>query len=78
MGIREQFDAMVGELVKGEADDLLEKHIARTREWIEMEEAGGHTVTLTDLIKKLQSEPNRKGPVVAAYAAALWRLMGRS
>lgn len=78
MGIRETFDEMMGGLVKDEADSLLDKHIARTRQWIEMKEARGETVMLSDLIKKLQSEPNRRGPVVSAYAAALWRLMGKS
>lgn len=78
MGIRETFDEMMGGLVKSEADDLLDRHMERTRKWIEMKEAKGETVTLADLIKKLHGEPNRKGPVVAAYGAALWRLMGKS
>lgn len=70
-----EFRAITGDIMSEEANDLLDKHIARSRKWLAEKRAAGEPTDLWDFIKKLHGEPNLKGPIVAAYAAALWRLL---
>ena len=69
------FEDIADATMATEANDLLEKHISRTVDWVARQRAMGEPVTLRSLIKQLHSEPNQKGPVMAAYGTALWRIL---
>lgn len=73
--IDQEFAAIADDLVFEEANGLLDIHLARTREWVASQRAAGRQIELRALIMQLHGEPNQRGPVLAAYSAALWRLL---
>lgn len=73
--VNQEFAAIIDDLVSEEANDLLDIHLARTREWVAQERAAGRQLELRALIMQLHGEPSQRGPILAAYSAALWRLL---
>jgi hypothetical protein len=76
MGTDQEFYAIANEIITEEAENLLDRQLARARTWRAERLANGETADLGDLITKVLSEPNKRGPVLAAYAAAMHRLLG--
>jgi hypothetical protein len=71
----DEFDSIVDDLIFEEANGLLDRQKARCVKWRRERIANGEGAELRDLIVRVHSEPNKRGPVLAAYSAALWRLM---
>jgi thymidylate synthase len=69
------FRDIANEMMSGEANDLLEKQMARVLKWRQRQKAANEPADLLALIRQIQNEPNKRGPVMAAYAAAMWRLL---
>lgn len=69
------FDALKAELASDKANEILDRHVRRTGDWMAMRRADGGEPTLLDLIKKINDEPSRRRMIIAAYGAALWRLI---
>lgn len=69
------FFAIANEVVAPEAFDLLNKHLEGVVAWRQECLAEGKPADLRSLIVRLQNEKNRRGPVLAAYAAAIWKLL---
>jgi hypothetical protein len=75
MDTDKEFLAIADDLVSAEANDLLDKQMAKALEWVEQRKANGEPADLRSMIQRFHQEPNRRGPVLAAYAAAMWRLL---
>jgi len=71
----DEFDTIIAETMTAEANDLLDKQLARVTEWKRTLEATGHSATLHDLIKVTMAERSTRHHVIVAYSAALMRLM---
>lgn len=75
MSTDDEFFGIANELVGEEVNDLLEKQLARVMEWRQMRQHDGEPANLMDLIKQVHREKNKRGPILAAYCAAMWRLL---
>lgn len=58
-----------------EANSLLRRHLSKAQEWRLQQINLGNTPSQHDFTKHLLSERNARGPVIVAYAAALWKMM---
>lgn len=73
----EEFFSIANELISVEANSLLDRQLGRVRAWREGRQANGETADLRDLIAQVVAEPNKRGLVLAAYAAAMYRLLAQ-
>jgi len=73
----EAFEDMIDANAELEGDRLLDKQLARIREWIEYKEAMGERPTLRALTREMVSQPDhrKRGITLVLLAAALWRLL---
>lgn len=70
----DEFFEIANNLVADEANDHLDKWLARVDVWAAAREAEGKPVDLRHLISQVLHEPNDKTPVLVALSAAMWRL----
>lgn len=70
-----KFDEIANAEISAEANNLLDRQLARVRTWTEQRIANGEPADLRHLIRQVMAEPNKRGPVLVAYAAALTRLI---
>ena len=70
-----EFRGIANEMMAGEANNLLDQQMTRVIKWRQRQKAADEPADLMALIRQVQNEPNKRGPVLAAYAAALWRLL---
>lgn len=69
------FDGLQNEMVADSANELLDRHLDRARQWCAVRGGQGSEPTLKDLIMQLDGEPSKRKHIIAAYSAALWRLI---
>jgi hypothetical protein len=70
-----EFFDIANEMVSGEANAVLDRHLRRTAKWLDMRRADGRGAELRDLIQKILGEPGRRDQIMTVYATALWRLL---
>lgn len=76
MNTEEAFQQIASSEVQIEANDVLDKTLARTRKWRDdYRAAQRREPTLHDLIQQMLAEPSPRGPALVGLAAALWRLL---
>ena len=75
MNIDQEFHDIAAVLMADEANELLERHLTRARDWLTKRRADKQPTSVADLAKRLHGEPNKRGIILTAYAAALWRLL---
>lgn len=63
------------EMVADHANGLLDRQLGRARQWIAQRKAAGEPATLYDFTKQCMAEPNKRRHIIAAYCAAMWRLI---
>lgn len=71
----EQFRGIANDMMSDEANNLLNEQLDRVVEWRRRQREAGKPDDLMALIRQVHQEPNKRGPVLAAYAAAMWRLL---
>lgn len=72
--LNEQFFAIANDLAAQEANDYLDRRLAALDEWVAGREADDEPADLRSLILQVMHEPNKRGPVIVALCAAMWRL----
>lgn len=69
-----EFFAIANDMAAAEANAYLDKRIAAVDLWVERRRKAGEPADLRSLVLQILHEPNDRGPVIVALAAALWRL----
>ena len=69
-----EFFAIANDMAAAEANAYLDKRLAAVDLWVKRREKAGEPADLRTLVLQILHEPNERGPVIVALAAALWRL----
>lgn len=70
-----EFKSMTDTMITNDAQVCLENQMARARKWRDLKAERGESADLSDFIHQVMKEPLKRNQVLAAYGAALWRLM---
>lgn len=71
----DEFKSLTDVLLINDAQDQLEQHITLARKWRARMDDADMPSDLSDFIVQLVKEDVKRNRVLAAYGAALWRLM---
>ena len=75
MNTDEEFGSITDNIISDEANELLDKQLARVLQWRDMCVADGEMATLAALIHQMVNERAPRIPTVVTHATALWRLL---
>lgn len=70
----DEFSEIANNLVSQEANDYLDQQLSQVDLWVEYQESVGEPADLRNLMDKIHHENSKRGPLIIALSAALWRL----
>lgn len=71
----QMFANLQAEMFSDHASGLLDRQLKRARTWLAQRKGNGETATLYDLTRHCLKEPNKRRHIIAAYCAALLRII---
>jgi hypothetical protein len=67
--------SLENDMFSSDANGLLDRQLDRARKWMDQRRANGEVVNQYEFTKHCMREPSRKRHIVAAYCAAMWRMI---